>query len=540
MNLDTLARVHAERALDTVTKAEPPPLDRNVRVHQMWSLAAGLGMTFVAVAALLVLPLAGPADPQQGANVSTPFAPPITPAADALVEGPLPDNTWLNFLAELCEGGTNAGPCFRDAHWMDPANVGLGTGVWTAYRPFHVREGFVSSGESLGADFDVVLTITRWEGPPLEAGVFPLGESFVDTTDFVSRGTTEYCGPGYATQEGTQECQWFVHDFPDGLPPGRYDIRADWQAPCSAWVDLGFVESCVDADEVMSLFESFVNAPFFDDLSIDPFERPEPVIFGGAAVDQTSEPFSRNNPGLGAGSAPSPALGREAHASSGARFLSDEGIAVDANTRLPLGERSELPYNAWLDFLAGLCGQTCFLDAHFIDPNDDQTGFGRWAAYLPFHIREGFLNEGEAPLGDAFDVVVYVTRRAGPPLADNAFVIDQTYRFASDYVMRGTASKCGPGFRDQTAAGTCEWFVHDFSAGLPPGRYDIWAKWYAPCAAWLELGLVTNCGDPNEAMSMFESSVNMPFIGEGFTEGEQLPFDPYLYPEPITRGAPTG
>lgn len=217
-------------------------------------------------------------------------------------------------------------------------------------------------------------------------------------------------------------------------------------------------------------------------------------------------------------------------------------IAVDADTRrLPLGERTDLPDNAWFDFLAGLCwGDTCYRDAHVVDPSNDQMGFGRWAADLPFHIRDGFVNQGEAPLGDGFEVVVYVTRRVGPPLEGGVYEIDQTYQFSSDYVLKGTAAKCGPGYWDQTEPQACEWFVHDFSAGLPPGRYDIWARWFAPCSAWLDLGLADSCEASDEVMSRFESSVNMPFYGDGFTEGVQLPFDPYLFPEPITRGASTG
>lgn len=207
-------------------------------------------------------------------------------AAESEVPASLPDNTWLNFLAELCDSEF----CFRDAHWMEASNLAVGTGSWTAYRPFHVREGFVTNGDAaLGEGFDVVLYITRRSGPALAAGVYPLDETFVHRTDYVSRGTTEYCGPGYASQNGPRECEWFVHDFPDGLPPGRYDIRADWQAPCSVWVDLGFTETCSDPNEVMSLFNSFVNAPFGDDPSIDPMQKPEPVFIGEADVDQTSE-----------------------------------------------------------------------------------------------------------------------------------------------------------------------------------------------------------------------------------------------------------
>ncbi|MEA1903725.1 MAG: hypothetical protein U9N56_09390 [Actinomycetota bacterium] len=206
--------------------------------------------------------------------------------------------------------------------------------------------------------------------------------------------------------------------------------------------------------------------------------------------------------------------------------------------RLALGERDELPDNAWMDFLAGLCWGTCYRDAHVIDPDTDQMGFGRWAADLPFHVRHGFVNQDETALGDDFDVEVYITRRIGPELPGDEYQINVTHQFFSDYVLRGETDKCGPGYWDQTETETCEWFVHDFPEGIPPGRYDIWAKWYAPCSGWLALGLVDSCENPDEVTSLFAGSVNMPFYGEGFTEGERLPFDPYLHPEPITRGGP--
>jgi hypothetical protein len=544
MKLDTLARVHAKHARDTVTSAHVPPLDQILRRHRVSSFTAAIAWAaVVGSAALVVLFVSGPAIDN---------APQTTRTVEAGVMAPLPDNTWLNFLSENCPEVESSRPpspdsCFRDAHWMKPNSLDLGAGTWTAYRPFHVREGFITTGDAvLGEGFDVVLFITRRAGPPLAAGVYPLDETFVDPTDYVTRGATEYCGPGYSSQDGPQECQWFVHDFPDGLPPGRYDIRADWQAPCWAWVDLGFVETCTDPNEVMSLFNSFVNSAFVDDPSYDSLNEPFQVFTGLAGVEQTSEQFEPGGFGFGASDAglvtdPATFEGEVAPSSPGATPPPGDGVPVHAETpRLPLGERTELPDNAWLDFLAGLCWETCFRDAHIVDPTDDQMGFGRWAADLPFHIREGFVNEAEAPLGDGFEVVVYVTRRAGPQLDGGAYEINQTHRFSSDYVLRATAAKCGPGYWDQTEPQTCEWFVHDFAAGLPPGRYDIWAKWYAPCSAWLALGLAGSCEDPAEVTSLFASSVNMPFYGDGFNEGVEQPFDPYLFPKPITRGATTG
>ena len=216
-----------------------------------------------------------------------------------------------------------------------------------------------------------------------------------------------------------------------------------------------------------------------------------------------------------------------------------ETIDVDAGqVRLPVGERTELPNNAWLDFLAGLCEfDTCYRDAHLIDPLDDQRGSGTWVAGHPFHIRHGFVNETADPLDDGYDLVVYVTRRQGLNLGGGVYDLDQTHRFTTDYVMRGLTAKCGPGYWNQTEVHTCEWFVHDFPQGLPPGRYDIWVEWYAPCSAWLDLGLTRSCNDPSEVSSRFASEVNMLFSGEAFGNPFDLAVDPLSDTEPITRGA---
>jgi hypothetical protein len=58
-------------------------------------------------------------------------------------------------------------------------------------------------------------------------------------------------------------CEWFVHDFSDGLPDeGRWALWAFWQAPCRAWIDLGFTDDCADPDEVLALFASGVDSPW--------------------------------------------------------------------------------------------------------------------------------------------------------------------------------------------------------------------------------------------------------------------------------------
>jgi hypothetical protein len=49
---------------------------------------------------------------------------------------------------------------------------------------------------------------------------------------------------------------------PEGLPDGRFALWAVWEAPCSAWVEMGFTDACVNPDEVMSFFSSGVDSPF--------------------------------------------------------------------------------------------------------------------------------------------------------------------------------------------------------------------------------------------------------------------------------------
>lgn len=161
----------------------------------------------------------------------------------------VPNEDRLDFLFELPG-------CFRDAHWIDPDNPRLGSGIWTAGRPFHVREGFVTNGvEPLGEGFDVVLYVTRLETDRDEP-------TYRYTSDYVLQGATDRCGPGYRTQSAPEPCEWFVHDFPDGLLEGRFAIWAFWEAPCRAWVDLGFAYSCAEPDGVVSLFASGFDAPY--------------------------------------------------------------------------------------------------------------------------------------------------------------------------------------------------------------------------------------------------------------------------------------
>jgi hypothetical protein len=160
-----------------------------------------------------------------------------------------------------------------------------------------------------------------------------------------------------------------------------------------------------------------------------------------------------------------------------------------------------------------------------MDPDNPQLGSGGWTADRPFHVRHGFINNGEESLGEGFDVVVYVTSLDGTPSESGGVPAGATVRYTSDYVLRGTSDQCGPTYRSQTESETCEWFVHDFSDGLPEGRHAIWAVWEAPCSAWLDMGLTESCDNPNEVTSMFSSGYDGPFgpFSPSFTEANEAP-----------------
>ena len=182
--------------------------------------------------------------------------------------------------------------------------------------------------------------------------------------------------------------------------------------------------------------------------------------------------------------------------------LGDDGVGP-----LALGVVKELPATSYLNFLSEVCFDICLRDAVFTDPDSPDEASGEWVAGQPFHVRHGFINDGPEPLGDRFDLVLYVF-----PMEDDRSLIGPTTRYTSDYVLRGTSDQCGPTYRTQTGPETCEWFVHDFPDGLPEGRHALWAVWEAPCSAWLELGFTDSCGDASEVVSLFSSGVDSPFF----------------------------
>jgi hypothetical protein len=186
----------------------------------------------------------------------------------------------------------------------------------------------------------------------------------------------------------------------------------------------------------------------------------------------------------------------------------------DGAARLPLGTVMELPAGPRLDFLYEFCEPGCFRDAVSVTGDNPKVRTEEPAGDDRFFVRHGFINNGPEPLGDDFDVVMYLTRWSGPEPSDGGFELGQTYRFTSDFVLRGIADECGPTYRAQTEPQTCEWFVHDFPDGIPQGRYDLWTVWRAPCSAWIDLGFTETCDRPDEVVSFFSSGVNSPFGSE--------------------------
>ena len=184
----------------------------------------------------------------------------------------------------------------------------------------------------------------------------------------------------------------------------------------------------------------------------------------------------------------------------------------DAGTeRLPLGVVSELPSHDYLNFLFELCWfEPCFRDAHFTQTADPTKGSGPFTSGRPFYVRHGFVNDSVGPLGDGFDVVLYVFPMDQPGEFEG-IAQGVTTRYTSDYVIRGETDQCGPTYGSQSGAVSCEWFVHEFPDGLPDGRFALWAVWEAPCSAWIEMGFTDSCVNPDEVMSFFSSGVDSPF-----------------------------
>jgi hypothetical protein len=424
----------------------------------------------------------------------------------------LPDSVRLDFLFELCWTPN----CFRDAHFIDPSGSGLGSGAFDPDTPFHVREGFpVTGDEPLGEGFDVVLYVTPFDSLPGVGGV-PTGATVRYTADYVVRGETDACGPDYEEQSGTVTCEWFVHEFLDGLPPGRHAMWVVWEAPCRAWVEYGLMEGCADPDDIVSLFNSGFDAPFETGAtSYQEIDGARPMGSDGGRLF--------GNPTL---DLPAPAADASGAAPTGGTPVPDfaTALAGDPSETLPLGAITSLPETVHLDFLFELCWtEVCFRDAHFMDPAGSGLGSGTFAAGEPFHIRQGFPVSSDEPLGESFDVVVYVTPMDVPGELGGA-PVGATVRYTADYMVRGEVAGCGPDYRNQEGPVTCEWFVHEFPDGLPSGRHSLWVVWEAPCEAWIEFGFVVECTDPDEVLSLFKSGFDAPFGDAAwYSDSDQRP-----------------
>lgn len=194
-----------------------------------------------------------------------------------------------------------------------------------------------------------------------------------------------------------------------------------------------------------------------------------------------------------------------------------------------------IPTTPRLDFLLEKC-VNCQRDAVMV--NEEGTrATGIWLAHEPFHIRHGFENHDEAPLVDRlrrpeYDLRLYLVRTAGPVLSGDAFPLDVPLLFRPDYLVRTSTDRCGPGYRNLEGPVPCDQFVHDFPDGLPPGRYEFFLEWYAPCRTWV---VPDACGSPGSPITLFFSSTNMPWYSAEFTADDDpggagnsaWPFDPW-------------
>ncbi len=220
------------------------------------------------------------------------------------------------------------------------------------------------------------------------------------------------------------------------------------------------------------------------------------------------------------------------------------------NIPLPVHESPPAtPRLAFLELFCSNIAENCFPSGFFLHPSEPLIAQA-WLAYEPFHIRHGFVNPAEEPLGMSFppefEVQVFVTRRSGPALADGVFEIDQSYRFTPDYLVRTSSERCGPAFFEQTEPLPCDEFVHEFADGLPPGVYDFWVAWQAPCSSWTTAAV---CGENDPPVTLFAAALpDQPLYHEDYQPADHAaeffpdpeffddawPFDPWQKPDELT------
>jgi hypothetical protein len=182
-----------------------------------------------------------------------------------------PATPRLDFLKQNCRGGVG---CTSDAAFVHP-ELPLQTKPWLAYEPFHIRHGFVEIEGSPGSFYDLQVFVVRVSGPELPTGAYELHRTYRLASDYLVIETTDRCGPDFENQSGPQTCTRFVHEFPDGLPPGRYAIWVEWHAPCAAWT-VGDV--CERPAQIINLFNSSAVLAFYHDdfTTVGGFSLAEP------------------------------------------------------------------------------------------------------------------------------------------------------------------------------------------------------------------------------------------------------------------------
>ena len=182
-----------------------------------------------------------------------------------------PATPRLDFLKQNCRGGVG---CTSDAAFVHP-ELPLQTKPWLAYEPFHIRHGFVDVKGAPGSFYDLQVFVVRVSGPELPTGAYELHRTYRLASDFLVIETTDRCGPDYEIQSGPQTCTRFVHEFPDGLPPGRYAIWVEWHAPCTAWT-IGNI--CERPAQIVNLFSSSAVVAFYHDdfTTVGGFSLAEP------------------------------------------------------------------------------------------------------------------------------------------------------------------------------------------------------------------------------------------------------------------------
>lgn len=265
MNPDRLSR-DAVRQMRAQLDSEPTPLLDPVaagRRRRRWrvGLAGAASVLILAVSLGLLAPNPDPTTPPATEPPSTVLSPPSLVTEPPPAFGVVPESARLDFLFTQCrdtvdENQVETESCFLVAHFLNEA--GLGTSGWPTGEPFHIRHGFVNFDDApLGPGFGIRLVLERTDDPGVTTGGDAIDPyvANVYVPDY-SVKVDDRCGPAYLSQDLPQPCEQFVIDFPEGLPRGRYSLRLEWIAPCSAWPEIGITpsSSCPDSDPSVVLF----------------------------------------------------------------------------------------------------------------------------------------------------------------------------------------------------------------------------------------------------------------------------------------------